>query len=44
MPLRSSPAKPPMPLQHVDTGWKFKAMYALRDQVVKQYLAVYRDP
>ncbi len=41
------PAKPPMPLLHVDTGWKFKAMYALRDQVVKQYgvdLRVHKNP
>ena len=41
------PAKPPMPLQHVDTGWKFKAMYALRDQVVKQFgvdLRVHKNP
>ena len=41
------PAKPPMPLQHVDTGWKFKAMYALRDQIVKQYgvdLRVHKNP
>ncbi len=28
------PAKPPFPLLHVDTGWKFKAMYAHRDKVV----------
>ncbi|HRE43766.1 MAG TPA: sulfate adenylyltransferase subunit CysD [Terricaulis sp.] len=25
------PARPPLPLLHVDTGWKFKAMYAHRD-------------
>lgn len=27
------PALPPFPLLHVDTGWKFEAMYAFRDQV-----------
>lgn len=26
------PAKPPMPILHVDTGWKFKEMIAFRDQ------------
>jgi sulfate adenylyltransferase subunit 2 len=26
------PAKPPFPLLHVDTTWKFKAMYAHRDK------------
>ncbi|UYY58520.1 sulfate adenylyltransferase subunit CysD [Sphingomonas sp. S2-65] len=26
------PAPPPFPLLHVDTTWKFKAMYALRDR------------
>jgi len=28
------PALPPFPLLHVDTGWKFKAMYAHRDRTV----------
>jgi sulfate adenylyltransferase subunit 2 len=27
------PAKPPMPLLHVDTTWKFREMIAFRDQV-----------
>ncbi len=27
------PAPPPFPLLHVDTTWKFRAMYALRDRV-----------
>ena len=27
------PGIPPFPLLHVDTGWKFKAMYDFRDQV-----------
>jgi sulfate adenylyltransferase subunit 2 len=26
------PARPPFPLLHVDTTWKFQAMYAFRDQ------------
>ena len=28
------PGMPPFPLLHVDTGWKFQAMYDFRDQVV----------
>ena len=28
------PAPPPFPLLHVDTGWKFQAMYAHRDRMV----------
>jgi sulfate adenylyltransferase subunit 2 len=28
-----APARPPFPLLHVDTTWKFRAMYALRDEV-----------
>jgi sulfate adenylyltransferase subunit 2 len=31
------PAVPPFPLLHVDTGWKFKAMYEFRDSLVKEY-------
>ncbi|MEO6065839.1 MAG: phosphoadenosine phosphosulfate reductase family protein, partial [Lysobacterales bacterium] len=27
------PATPPFPLLHVDTTWKFREMYALRDRV-----------
>src|SRR3974390_812909 len=27
------PAKPPFPLLHVDTTWKFQAMYELRDRI-----------
>ena len=30
------PAKPPFPLLHVDTGWKFQAMYEFRDKIVKE--------
>ena len=29
------PSPPPFPLLHVDTTWKFEAMYALRDQVAR---------
>lgn len=29
------PGKPPFPLLHVDTGWKFREMYIFRDQMVK---------
>lgn len=29
------PSKPPMPLLHVDTTWKFKEMIAFRDKVAK---------
>src|SRR5258706_520697 len=30
------PAPPPFPLLHVDTTWKFRAMYEFRDRVVQQ--------
>lgn len=30
------PAKPPFPLMHVDTTWKFQDMYALRDRMAKE--------
>ncbi|MCH8239471.1 MAG: sulfate adenylyltransferase subunit CysD [Proteobacteria bacterium] len=30
------PAKPPFPLLHVDTTWKFKEMISFRDDTVKQ--------
>jgi len=41
------PAPPPFPLLHVDTTWKFRDMYALRDRVAAQMgmeLLVYRNP
>jgi sulfate adenylyltransferase subunit 2 len=41
------PAPPPFPLLHVDTTWKFKAMYALRDKVAAMSgmeLIVHRNP
>ena len=30
------PAKPPFPLMHVDTRWKFRDMIAMRDQTAKK--------
>ncbi len=30
------PAVPPFPLMHVDTTWKFKAMYEFRDRMAKE--------
>ena len=41
------PAPPPFPLLHVDTTWKFRAMYALRDQMARESgmeLLVWRNP
>ncbi|WP_347717245.1 sulfate adenylyltransferase subunit CysD [Sphingomonas sp.] len=41
------PAPPPFPLLHVDTTWKFKAMYDLRDKVAAMSgmeLIVHRNP
>jgi sulfate adenylyltransferase subunit 2 len=41
------PAPLPFPLLHVDTGWKFRDMYALRDKVAADPeidLIVYRNP
>jgi sulfate adenylyltransferase subunit 2 len=41
------PSKPPFPLLHVDTTWKFRDMYALRDKAAKQAgmeLIVYHNP
>ena len=35
-----SPAKPPFPLLHVDTTWKFKEMYAMRDNYVAKELGL----
>jgi sulfate adenylyltransferase subunit 2 len=29
------PAKPPFPLMHVDTTWKFRAMYEFRDRMAR---------
>src|SRR6266481_5870304 len=30
------PAKPPFPLLHIDTTWKFRDMYKFRDRMVKE--------
>ncbi|HEU4820689.1 MAG TPA: sulfate adenylyltransferase subunit CysD [Qipengyuania sp.] len=41
------PASPPLPLLHVDTTWKFRAMYELRDraaQAAHMELIVHRNP
>ncbi len=41
------PAPPPFPLLHVDTTWKFRDMYALRDKAAKHAgmeLLVYHNP
>ncbi|WP_324751407.1 sulfate adenylyltransferase subunit CysD [Sphingomonas sp. LY54] len=41
------PAPPPFPLLHVDTTWKFRDMYALRDRVAVDSgmeLIVHRNP
>ncbi len=41
------PSPPPFPLLHVDTTWKFKDMYALRDRMAKESgmeLLVYHNP
>jgi sulfate adenylyltransferase subunit 2 len=31
------PAKPPFPLLHIDTTWKFRAMITFRDQTVRRF-------
>lgn len=41
------PAPPPFPLLHVDTTWKFQAMYQLRDKAAAEAgmeLLVYQNP
>ena len=41
------PAPPPFPLLHVDTTWKFRDMYKLRDRIAAESgmeLIVYRNP
>jgi len=32
-----APGKPPFPLLHVDTTWKFREMIEFRDRIVRQY-------
>ncbi len=31
------PSRPPLPLLHIDTGWKFREMIAFRDETVRRY-------
>lgn len=41
------PARPPFPLLHIDTTWKFRAMIAFRDAIVRRYgldLRVHTNP
>jgi len=41
------PSRPPFPLLHVDTTWKFRAMYELRDRVASELgvkLLVHKNP
>src|ERR1700744_2916159 len=41
------PSPPPFPMLHVDTTWKFKDMYALRDRMAAEAgmeLLVYQNP
>ena len=41
------PAAPPFPLLHVDTTWKFRDMYAMRERMAKEMgmdLIVHRNP
>ena len=41
------PAKPPFPLLHIDTGWKFRAMIEHRDRIAERYgvrLLVHTNP
>jgi sulfate adenylyltransferase subunit 2 len=42
-----APGRPPFPLLHVDTTWKFKAMYEYRDRVAREAgveLIVHQNP
>src|SRR4029453_10563985 len=41
------PSKPPFPLLHVDTTWKFREMYAFRDRMAAELgldLIVHQNP
>jgi sulfate adenylyltransferase subunit 2 len=38
------PSKPPFPLVHIDTSWKFRDMYRFRDRVAAEYeLIIHRN-
>jgi sulfate adenylyltransferase subunit 2 len=42
-----APGKPPFPLLHVDTTWKFQAMYAFRNEIAARHgleLIVHQNP
>src|SRR6201990_788309 len=41
------PSPPPFPLLHVDTTWKFQAMYAMRERMAREsgmQLLVHQNP
>ena len=41
------PSKPPFPLLHVDTTWKFRAMYEMRERTARESgmeLIVHKNP
>ena len=39
------PGRPPFPLMHVDTTWKFREMYQFRDKIAEEFdLIIYRNP
>jgi sulfate adenylyltransferase subunit 2 len=41
------PAPPPFPMLHVDTRWKFRAMYEMRESITRKYgleLIAYTNP
>src|SRR6195256_1688309 len=41
------PSKPPFPLLHVDTTWKFRAMYEMRERMARETgleLLVHKNP
>jgi len=41
------PAPPPFPLMHIDTTWKFRAMYEMRERMARESgmeLLVYQNP
>src|ERR1039458_5039206 len=42
-----APGAPPFPLLHVDTMWKFRAMYDFRDRMAREsgmQLIIYQNP